>query len=136
MNFTGIIIPFHIVLFWMIRYGSNRGVRNGTTGVCQPTNCPGTFGTVLRLFKDTLRGFGLIEDVEGIKVKRKWLRRFEVTRIGWNYPKNRLLKLKIHPYGQNVKFLFTKPVKLSYISYIEMTFWLFYRHLKDLSCKT
>ena len=57
-----------------------------------------------KAIQDTLRGLGLIEDVEGIKVKRKWLRQFEVTRIGWDYPKNRLTKLKIHPYGQNVNF--------------------------------
>ena len=127
----------------MILYGASPSLaarpKIGTPGVCQPRSFPPrNFSDSFKTFSDCSRhieSVRLIEDVEGIKVKRKWLRRFEVTRIGWNYPKNRLLKLKIHPYGQNVKFLFAKPVKLSYISYIEMTFWLVYRHLEDLSCK-
>ena len=85
----------------------------------QGVSLPGTFRTVLRPFRtvqDTLRGLGLLKTWKELRLKEKWLRRFEVTRIGKDYPKNRSSKLKIHPYGQNVKFLFTKPVKSSLIS--------------------
>ena len=117
IEITGIIFRCCIVLFKNL-YKSNNSVRSQSVCPDRDFGCLNppvffenrNFLDSFRAIPDTLRELGLIGDVEGIKVKRKWLRQFEVTRIGWDYPKNRLTKLKIHPYGQNVNFWFTESV--------------------------